>query len=253
MSEDSKTRFSSRVQNYVKYRPTYPAGVLSILDRELHIAAPWIVADVGAGTGISSQLFLSAGHVVYAVEPNDDMRQAAEKMLGANPRFHAIAGSGEATTLESRSANLIVCAQAFHWFDHAAAKCEFERILRSEGMVLLMWNKRRTDATEFLREYEKLLKEVSPDYSEVRHERVGTEHLDAFFAPHGYRKFTLPNVQYFDYAGLEGRLLSSSYAPLAGDPRHETMLRRLREIFDRHQTNAKVAFEYHTELFLGRV
>jgi predicted RNA methylase len=82
MAEDAKTRFSSRVENYVKYRPSYPEEVLSILEQEMAIVPPWVVADVGAGTGISSQLFLSAGHVVYAVEPNDDMRQAAEKMLG---------------------------------------------------------------------------------------------------------------------------------------------------------------------------
>jgi hypothetical protein len=120
-------------------------------------------------------------------------------------------------------------------------------------MVTLMWNKRRTDSTPFLREYEKLLLDVSPDYGEVRHERISEKHLHAFFAPNGFRRFTIPNVQYFDYAGLEGRLLSSSYAPLPGNPQHEPMLMRLREIFDRSQTNDRVAFEYDTEMYLGRV
>src|SRR4051794_35122333 len=116
---DSKARFSDRVENYVKYRPTYPTAVLGYLRDEAGLTVQSVVADVGSGTGISSELFLRAGCTVYGVEPNADMRAAADGLLAQYPAFRSVDGSAEATTLPAGSADLVIAGQAFHWFDAA--------------------------------------------------------------------------------------------------------------------------------------
>lgn len=252
MSADSTRRFSDRVENYVKYRPGYPAGVLAILREGTGLTPASLVADVGSGTGISAELFLRAGNPVYGVEPNAAMRAAAEELLCGYPAFRSVDGSAEATTLPDGSVDLVVAGQAFHWFDAAAARAEFARILRPGGRVVLLWNTRRIDTTPFLRAYETLLHEFGTDYREVRHDNVTHESLARFFFG-AFERRTLPNEQRLDLDGLRGRLLSSSYAPNEGHPRHPAMLAALERIFAAHQRNGRVTVEYETEIFLGRV
>src|SRR5690242_5460636 len=114
---DSTKRFSSRVENYVKYRPGYPPALLKLLERECRLTGDSAVVDVGSGTGILTELFLKHGHRVSAIEPNPEMRAAAERALGGHPGFQSIAATAEATTLPAHSMNIIVAGQAFHWFD----------------------------------------------------------------------------------------------------------------------------------------
>jgi SAM-dependent methyltransferase len=250
---DPTGRFSSRVENYVRYRPGYPADVLRILTAEAGLTPAAIVADVGSGTGISTRLFLGNGNEVFAVEPNRDMREAAEAALRGHGGFHCIAATAEETTLPPSSVDFVVAGQAFHWFDVERARREFMRILRLQGIAVLMWNTRRTDSTPFLRGYEALLQEFGTDYREVNHANVSEQVLRVFFGGRPPNICKLPNEQVFDYAGLEGRLLSSSYVPAVGDPRHEPMLAALARLFDEHQQNNQVRFEYETELYFGRL
>src|SRR5215213_9046102 len=114
---DPKSRFSSRVENYVKYRPTYPPHLLDLFARQFNFTRNWVVADIGSGTGISSKLFLDHGNTVFAIEPNRQMREAAESLLKGYPNFHSIDASAEATTMPDKSMDLIIAAQAFHWFN----------------------------------------------------------------------------------------------------------------------------------------
>lgn len=250
---DPTRRFSDRVDNYIRYRPGYPAEVLEILWAETGLTPESVVADVGSGTGILSELFLKHGNTVYGVEPNDAMRQAAERLLAKYPQFHSVAGSAEATTLPPASVDYVVAGQAFHWFDRPRARAEFARILRPRGWVVLLWNARRVDATPFLRDYETLLQAYSIDYRQVRHENVTPEVLADWFADGQYQTRRLYNEQRFDFAGLKGRLLSSSYAPNESHPNCGAMLDRLREIFDHYQHDGHVCIEYDTELYFGHV
>jgi SAM-dependent methyltransferase len=252
-ARDSKRRFSSRVENYVKYRPGYPAALVELLARECGLTRDTVVADVGSGTGILTELLLRNGNRVVGVEPNADMRDAAERLLAGYPNFVSVAGSAEATTLDAASVGVVVAGQAFHWFDHAAARREFARILAPGGHVALVWNVRRVDASAFMTEYEALLRAFGTDYEQVSHHGVDERELDAFFGPGRYASFVLPNAQAFDYAGLEGRLLSSSYVPNVGEPRYEEMLAALGELFARHEVDGKVAFDYDTKVFCGRL
>lgn len=246
-------RFSDRVENYIRYRPGYPEGVLDILRRDGGLTPESVIADVGSGTGISSELFLKQGNAVYGVEPNDEMRGAAERLLSHSPRFHSVNGTAEATTLPDHSVDLVVAGQAFHWFDQTRVRREFHRILKPGGQVVLLWNTRRTDSSAFLREYEDLLQRFGTDYAAVRHDNPSADQLATFFQPGTYRRHTLENEQRFDWDGLRGRLLSSSYVPSQGEANYEPMLTTLREIFDRHQRDDRVCVEYDCEIHLGEV
>ena len=248
---DATSRFSDRVQHYVKHRPTYPPGLIELLAREAGLTKASVVADIGSGTGISSEPFLRNGNAVYAVEPNREMREAAEESLASRAGFHSVEGTAEKTGLKDASVDVVAAMQAFHWFDGPAARGEFKRILRPGGRVVLVWNTRRTGGTKFLEGYEQILRKWGTDYQKVRHDRAGHEAIAAFFAPSEFVTHRLENVQVFDFEGLKGRVLSSSYAPNESHQNHGPMMKELRELFDAHQKDGRVRFEYDTEVHIG--
>lgn len=245
-------RFSSRVENYVRYRPSYPAEVLELLRGDCGLTAGSVVADIGSGTGKLTELLLRSRCRIFGVEPNQEMREAAERLLGRNPSFSSVAASAEVTSLADKSVDLIVAGQAFHWFDREPSRKEFLRILRSNGSVALIWNDRRANTTPFLTEYEELLREFANEYQLVRHRHIDSGLLSAFFGTEPKLK-KFPYAQHFDFEGLKGRLLSSSYAPERGQPKHEAMLGRLRQIFDTYQQSDCVAFDYDTLVYYGQL
>ena len=210
------------------------------------------MADIGSGTGKLTELIWQSGCQVFGVEPNREMREAGEQLLASNPRFTSVAASAEATGLATQSIDLIVAGQAFHWFDREPCRTEFLRILKPNGWVALIWNDRCTDTTPFLAAYEGLLREFATDYEKVNHRNIDPSVLRDFFRAEP-KKVRFPYAQHFDFEGLKGRLLSSSYAPLRGQPKHEAMLRRLRQVFDAHQQDGQVAFEYDTLVYYGQL
>src|SRR5262245_563576 len=123
-------RFTDRVDDYVKYRPTYPRALVDLLERELGMRPEHELADLGSGTGPAAHLFLERGLRVYGVEPNDRMREAGERFLAAFPKFVSAKGSAEDTGLETSSVDFVIAGQAFHWFDPPRARREVARILR---------------------------------------------------------------------------------------------------------------------------
>jgi SAM-dependent methyltransferase len=251
-ARDPTLRFSDRAEDYHRYRPRYPPEVVEVLRGRIGLDDDWTVADIGSGTGISSELFLDQGLEVFAVEPNHDMRVAAEKRLGRHPRFHSVAGTAERTGLEPESVQLVVAAQAFHWFDPGGAREEARRILRAPEWAALVWNTRLTDATPFLQAYEALLVKHGTDYHAVRHDRREAGPLRTFF-PGGFQRITLPNEQLLDFAGLRGRLASSSYVPAPGTAGHGRMLEDLGSLFAAHERDGVVALTYDCEVLLGKV
>ncbi len=250
---DPTQRFSGRVGNYSRYRPSYPLAILTLLETECDLTSASVVADVGSGTGILSELFLENGNRVFGVEPNVEMREAGENRLELYPSFTSVAGTAEATTLDGASVDFVTAGQAFHWFDVKRTQTEFGRILRPGGWVVVIWNARRRNTTPFLAAYERLLREHGTDYEQVEHGRSAAGMVDEFFGPVEYEMEIFDNAQTFDLDGLKGRLLSSSYVPGPGEPGSEAMLQEVQEVFDEYQTDGKVTIEYDTKVYYGHL
>jgi SAM-dependent methyltransferase len=245
-------RFSSRVETYVRFRPSYPKGVIDVLRDECGLSSEAVVADVASGTGLFTRLLLENSNPVFGVEPNAEMRRAGEEYLAAFPYFTCVSGTAESTTLPDHSIDLITSAQAAHWFRRDEAIREFQRILKSSHYVVLIFNDRQVKGCAFADDYESLVVKYGTDYSDVK--RLGRIFEgDEFFSPFKCEKRVLPNHQDLGYTALEGRLLSSSYAPQRGDPACEPMLADLRCMFDKHQRGGLVRMEYDTNIYFGKL
>lgn len=247
------TRFSNRVDAYVKYRPGYPEKLFDHLAAAVGLARDWRVADIGSGTGISTEMLLKRGCEVYAVEPNEPMRRAAERLLERYPNFHSVAGTAESTNLPGACVDLIVGAQAFHWFDPPRARAEFTRIGKPGAWTALIWNDRRIDNSAFAVAYEALLHERGIDYDRVNHRNVGDPQIAAFFAPRQFFTATFENRQEFDWEGLYGRAMSSSYVPARDHPGHAAFVAGLRTVYANHAVRGLVSLEYDTRLYYGQL
>jgi SAM-dependent methyltransferase len=244
----SVERFSDRVQNYVKYRPGYPRAMLEFFKTDLGLTKDSVIADIGSGTGLSSRPFLENGNVVYGVEPNASMRGAANEYLAEFKNFSSIDGTSSNTDLEDDSVDFVIAAQAFHWFEPKSTRKEIKRILKPGGYVCLIWNERRLDTNDFLKEYEQLLLKHANDYGSVRHENIQEAELESFFLQ-PFDRATFSNHQILDFDGLKGRLLSSSYMPNEGDPKYGPMIKDLNDIFVKHVRGGRITILYDTRVF----
>lgn len=247
-----KERFTSRVEDYIRYRPFYPPTVLTLLQNRCGLTPGWVVADIGAGPGNLTRLFLGNGNKVLAVEPNQGMRLAGESLLKDMPNYISIDRCAEATGLESNSVDLIAAGQAFHWFDQAAAKTEFKRVLRPAGWVVLIWNMRQTNESSFSRRYDEILR-MLPEYAKVKADQAPIEELRAFVAPGHLHQVTLDNHQRLGREAFLGRVLSSSYIPQAGQPGHEPIMEAFGSLFESEQKDGEVLIQYDTQIYFGQM
>lgn len=240
---------------YVRHRPRYPVGLIPFLRHEIQLTPEWVVVDVGSGTGILSELFLENGNVTYGVEPNREMREAGENLSTRFSQFHSINGTAEAIPLSDGIADIITAGQAFHWFDPLLARQQFQRVGKPGAWSLLVWNHRREEGP-FSQGYSKLLERFSTDYHQVVERSAslaGLNKIRQFFSPGEFCEATLPNFQEFDFEGLSGRLLSSSYVPLEGQPDHAPMMAELRALFDREARGGVVRMDYDCRVYFGRL
>lgn len=242
---NSKIIFSSRVQNYAKYRPSYSNSIIDFLHETIGLNKKSVIADVGSGTGICTKMFLDNRNTVYAVEPNKDMRQAAENLLGSYSNFYSIDGSSENTKLQSESIDVITVAQAFHWFDPDPTKKEFLRILKPNGSVVLMWNNRKPESDGFMGEYLSILRKYSEKVKIKSDESV----LPKFFNSKTVHERVFSNPQIFDLKRLKGELISYSYIPNESHPKFTTMISEIEDLFDEYNDNGKVVLEYETHMY----
>lgn len=247
-------RFSDRVADYIKYRPHYPQEVLPYLEETISLQRSMEVADIGSGPGHSARLFVEYGmSYVYGVEPNQAMYYALIEQLGKYDNFSAVLASAENTELDSHSLELVVCAQSFHWFDVKKTKSEFSRILKPGGWVVLLWNTRRRD-TPFGATYEQLLRQYATDYKEVNHlDNITTDSFDYMFGEGKWIMHTLPNIISYTKESLLGRLRSSSYTPRPTDETYQPLMDAVEQLFDEHQQQGVLSFEYTTEVICGRL
>lgn len=250
---DSKQRFSSRADYYTKYRPHYTPELISVLREECGLEPDWTIADVGSGTGLSAELFVANGNLVYGIEPNMEMRAYAEILYKDCPNFISINGSAEDTTLPDGLADMVIAGEAFHWFDKKLAKREFVRISKPGGWIVIFWNRRQPAASQFMTKFTEIMaKYAIPDGSE-KQRRVERQQLTDFFAPSPMIIRTTENIQTLDEEGLIGRTLSQSSMPEPSHESYKDMEKELKDLFNKYQENGKVSIIHNTEIFIGRV
>jgi len=248
---DSTERFTERAGDYAAARPGYPAAIATTLIAEMKLPPSAVVADVGSGTGLSCEPFLRAGLTVIGVEPNEAMRAEGDRQLAQFARFRSVAGTAEATTLADASVDLLIAAQAFHWFDIQPARAEALRILKRPPNAALIWNDRVSTGDAFAEGYEQLLLDFGIEYTKIRHRHAHEDSVAAFFGHREFRVANFPNPTVLDWTTLVARANSASYVPKADHPNYAPMSARLRQLFDESQRGGRVTMDYVTRVFYG--
>lgn len=250
---DAKEKFSNKVEDYTKYRPAYPVEFMEYLENEAGVAKNTIVADIGAGTGILTRLLAGKANKVYAVEPNLNMRTACEKHCTGLENVIAMDGSAEDTGLAAGSVDFITAAQSFHWFDREKAKLEFQRILKPEGKVILVWNHRAEDS-EFVMEYQELMRRTCPDFNNFSNGNDFDPRQYGDFFKNGYCEFRIfDNDRLLTLESYIGGSLSSSYAPARGDANYQEFVEGLTQLFNKYSRNGQLMMPYKTYSYVGMV
>jgi SAM-dependent methyltransferase len=238
-------RFNDRAADYVRYRPTYPAEAVHAILDGLRPTDRLLAVDVGAGTGISARLLGDRGLRVVALEPGEAMRKAA----APHPRVAWMAGKAEATGLRAEVADLVLCAQAFHWFRPADALIEFARILKPGGRLAIMWN-RRSMTDPLTAGYRQAIVDVGGD-AEVERMAFDPGVISGSGLYSSVERKRFPNNQRLDLDGLIGRARSASYVPKTG-AEGERLLDLLRALHAQHaDASGFVTLTYETEIFLS--
>lgn len=251
-SYDPKGRFTGLAQIYAKARPTYPREAIDFIVSKCSLNESSYLVDVGCGTGISSRLFAERGIPTIGVDPNDDMRQEAidENKRQRSEWLTFINGSSEKTGLEDGVADVVLAAQAFHWFKPEPTLKEFVRILKPRGWCILMWNE-RDDADVFTSEYSKILQSLPETRTvEMKRGESGDDLLEShLFQSAG--KAVFENEQAMDKEGLLGRAFSASYVPKAGEL-FITLKTALDELFEKYQKDGQVIMKYATSVYFAQ-
>lgn len=246
-------RFDHTIEHYIKYRPGYPESLFEFLTEQCQLTKYSMLADIGSGTGLLTELFLKHGMQVVGVEPNEKMRAAGDNYLSQFKRFKSISGTAEAIPLKSDSIDLVMAGTAFHWFDADKAKIEFTRILKPYGWVALIWNVRDYTHSPLMQAYEKLITKYNTDFDSTPAKTFNKNVTKSFFAPFPMIVKSIPNKQYLDLEGFKGRLLSTSYSLPPAHPQYAEMLNALEDIFQTHQLNNLVEMVYETKVYVGQL
>jgi SAM-dependent methyltransferase len=245
-------RFTGLADVYAKYRPTYPVEAIDFILRRCGLRAGSVLVEVGCGTGISSRLFAARGLQVIGVEPNAEMRTVAEAEAASAEHPGPIYrdGRAEATGFPPHSADAVLAAQAFHWFEPEPALREFHRILRPSSWAILLWNE-RDQSDPFTAAYSAVIR-TAPDTAtvEMPRSRAGGPLLHSTWFENAERA-VFRNAQTLDEEGLVGRAFSASYAP-RGRAQAAEFASALRAVFARYQQQGKVVLQYETSVYLGQ-
>lgn len=249
---DPTGRFTGLAAIYAQCRPDYPAAAIDDIMTRCRLRPGAQAVDVGCGTGIATRLLARRGLCLIGIEPNAEMRtQAAAEVLPPDlPAPVYREGKAEATGLPPAVADLVLAAQAFHWFEPQAALREFHRLLQPAGWVAVLCNE-RDETDPFTRAFGDVIRTAPLARAvEEPRRRSGSELLTSSLFRDG-SQVVWPHVQMLDEEGLLGRAFSMSYAPRE-PTQAERFAEALREVFARHQEQGQVCLHYRTWLTLAQ-
>jgi SAM-dependent methyltransferase len=253
MSTDATGNFTGRADGYARYRPDYPEDYVDYLKKATGLAEGHAVADVGSGTGILSAQLLARGLKVFAVEPNADMRETAERRLGAEPAIVSVCGKAENTTLEEGSVGLVTAAQAFHWFDRDGFGKECRRILMPGAKVALVWNSREL-GSPVVQENDEIIRKYCHGFLGFGGGTAGSpEAVVSFFRSGTCECRTFRNDVRYSLEAFLGRNLSGSYSPFEGDENYAGYVDELTKLFRKYSESGILVLPQVTESYLGYV
>ncbi len=250
--KDNSEKFTGKASVYKKYRPGYPAEYIDYLAEYNSLGPQSVIADIGSGTGKLSRQLLGRGLKVICVEPNADMRSAAEAELGSYIGFTSLNGTAEHTGLKGGSVDLVTAAQAFHWFDKELFKAECKRVLKEGASVALVWNSRE-EGSQFIKENAKIMKRFCPLFKGFSG-GIGEdpEVFEAFFKNGAYEYRVFRNDLQYDLGGFIGGTLSASYALSETSPGYKGFIAELTELFEKYSKDGKVTMPNITRSYIGK-
>jgi SAM-dependent methyltransferase len=251
MNED---KFTGKAGIYAKYRPAYPDEFIEYLYTHVGLSKDSVIADIGSGTGILTRLLLRRGSVVYAVEPNEDMRGTAERALSQYQRLISVNAPAENTGLKDSGIDFITVAQAFHWFDRERFKSECRRILKAAGKVVLVWNT-RDSSSGLVMENDAINQLHCPDFKGFSGGMRGMEpeEYGDFFKDGICEYKVFPNDLILDEAGFIGRNMSASYAPKTGAENYQPYIDALKRLFEKYSSAGTLRMPNLTRSYVGEV
>lgn len=250
---NSKDKFTNKVEDYVKYRPSYPQELIEFLVEEVGLSKNSIVADVGAGTGILTKLLASKVGKIFAVEPNLNMRVACIQYCSDIGNFAAVDGSAEETKLPDKSVDFVTAAQAFHWFDRQKTRAEFQRILKTNGKVILIWNS-RVPESELVKENAELCRMLCPEFVGFSGGSDVSPEVYSDFFRNGYCEYRVfDNDRSLSLESFIGRSMSASYAPSEKDDTYKPFVDGLIKLFQKYSVDGRLLLPNKTRCYVGEV
>lgn len=241
-------KFTGKAKAYQKGRPSYAPALLRDLAQEYHFYHKTI-ADIGAGTGIFTKQLLDLDNTVYAVEPNEDMRKAAENDLSTYSQFYSIAGSAEQTTLKEHSMDAVTTAQAFHWFDPTAFETECRRILKPNGWVALIWNEYLESDVLFAETA--VLEKFCPAFKVQRNNTPVKEKIHLLLPVCEERSY--PNEYSLTKEQYLANCLSKSWTLTPQDNEFQNYMEALEDVFEKFASKNKIPRPMQTILYIGKL
>jgi ubiquinone/menaquinone biosynthesis C-methylase UbiE len=240
-------RFSGRAAEYAKYRPSYPAVAIARIFEGLNEPETLLIADIGAGTGISSRLLADRGASVIAIDPNPEMLQAATPHRLIKYRQ----GTAENTNLPNNFVDLVTCFQAFHWCEPIATLTEFRRILKSTGRLALVWNDLELD-DEFTANYYDLIVR----FSTQKRDRILRDAARSLETSSDFKNVTACDYTYrheLNWQQFFGHARSVSFIPYE-ETLKQSFSDELKALYERFcDDQGKICIVYYTSLYLAEV
>lgn len=172
--------FDPSAHEYQIARPTYPPALYDTLDRFAGGLSGRIVVDLGAGTGIASNVLAQRGATVIAVEPSLAMLGV---LRSAHPALDVVAGRAENLPLRSHAADLVTCAQAWHWVEPVTSAIECRRALRPGGQLAL-WSNVSDSGAAWLQEIQREVGLGPYGAGPLQDDEAGLVRLGGFAAVH---------------------------------------------------------------------